>query len=231
VIFFANLKTGFSYTVVIARGGAFMRHVRNFFVLVITTVLLASCNLTQVFPRADINFSLIESTTAQPNYTRTQINVLTSVNAAGALTTAIEQVRVLANANSGSMGAVISDYSISYFYGDGTAIPTASGQPFRGSVILRVPAGLKCPNVAPDNGTGDSYGKCSVNTEGSQAVAGDNVVSGSFFPIDSDIIGTLLTSAKSRNEAYAVITLTGRDANGNAYSDTLDPVTIIFTAK
>ncbi len=208
-----------------------MRHVRNFFVLVVTTALLASCNLTQVFPRADINFSLVDVTTTAPNYNRTQINVLTSVNAAGALTTAIEPVRVLANSNAGSMGAVISEYSISYFYADGTAIPTGSGQPFRGSVILRVPAGLKCPNVAADSGTGDSYGKCSINIVGSQAVAGDNVVSGSFYPIDSDIIGTLLTSAKSRNEAYAVVTLTGRDANGNAYSDTLDPVTIIFTAE
>lgn len=206
-----------------------MKHVRNLLFLVVTAFLLTSCNLYQLIPRADINVSLIDVTTSFPNYNRTQIRIAPSVNEAGVVSYAVEPVRVLANANPGSMGAVISDYSISYFYANGTAIATGSGQPFRGSLILRVPGGFKCPGVT-DNGTGDSYGKCSINTEGAETTTGDNVVSGSFYPIDSDIVTTLATGTQSRNEAYAVITLGGKDANGNDYSIVLDPVTIVFIA-
>ncbi len=208
-----------------------MRHLRNLSFLLVTAFLLTSCNLYQVLPRADINVSLIDATTTAPNYNRTQIRVNPVVNTTtGARTFTIEPVRVLASARSGSMGANITDFSISYFYGDGTAIPTGSGQPLRGSVALRVPAGLRCPGVAPDNGTGSSSGQCTVNTAGVQFVAGENVVSGSFYAIDADVILTLDTGTKSRNEAYAVITLSGLDDNGNAYSKTLDPVTIIFVS-
>jgi hypothetical protein len=209
-----------------------MRHLRKFSFLLVTAFLLTSCNLYQVLPRADINVSLIDTTTVVPNYNRTQIRVAPVVNTTtGAVSYVIEPVRFLANANPGSMAATITDYSISYFYGDGSAIPTGSGQPFRGSVILRVPAGLKCPDILPDDGTGSSYGKCTINTAGSQFVAGDNVVSGSFFPIDSDIVITLASGTKSRNEAYAEITLSGLDSSGNAYSKKLDPVTIVFIAN
>lgn len=203
-----------------------MRHFRFFPLLLVTALLLTSCNIYQVLPRPDINVSLIDSSSAAPDYNRTQIRISPVVDEdTGAVEGfTIEPVRFLASARAGSMGANITDYSISYFYGDGTSIPTGSGQPLRGSLSLLVQPGLSCPGLAAGQ-------ECTVNTTGVQFAPGESSVSGSFYAIDSDIITTLWTGTKSRNEAYASITLNGLDDNGNAYSKELDPVTIIFVAE
>ncbi|MGL4609933.1 MAG: hypothetical protein ACRCYY_09655 [Trueperaceae bacterium] len=208
-----------------------MRYFRNLFLLLITGLLLTSCNFNQLLPRAELVVSLIDSSSTAPNFNETQIEVGTATGADGTSPSfTIQSVRFMASAKAGSMGATITDYEILYYYADGSPAPTASGQSFRGSLSLRVPAGIKCPEVAPDDETGSSSGQCSVNTEGVDFAAGERVVSGSFLPIDIDVINTLYTGQAARNEAFANITLSGQDDNGNPFATELGPVSIIFVA-
>lgn len=195
-----------------------------------STLLLASCNNFQLIPRVDVNASLVAALGETPDFNNTQIEVFVAEEE-GRPRFTVPNVRILANARPGSLGVNFDEYSIEYAYADGEIIPTDSGEPFAGSIRLQVPGGRYCPGITDDeDGTGITYGRCDFYTEGSEFAAGPAVVSGSFIPIDIDIIAKLFLGGRPREGAYAIIMLSGVDSNGTPVRKALEPVTVIFLA-
>lgn len=195
------------------------------------TGLLAACNLTNVFPTADLTLTLIDQT---GETLRTVSQIVFSENyVLDADTDVCEfvsvtlptSVRIQANARPGSIGTTITGYSIDYFKADGTEVATATGESYRGSLGLTVPDGVVCP--ATPEGQAEV---CTLNTPGAEWAEGEIVRSAQFIPADADI-WSALSADPTRQGAYASIVVDGVDANGNPYSQRLSPVTIIITAE
>lgn len=188
---------------------------------------LAGCNLTKVFPTADLTLTLIDNTgetvrtVSQIEYTENYAkNADTDICEFVGLTLP-KRVRIQANTRPGSIGTTITGYAIDYFKADGTEVPTSTGESFRGSLGLTVPDGVVCP--------ADTTGVCTLNTAGAEWAEGEIVRSAQFIAADGDVWAAL--SGDPTNEgAYASIVVNGTDANGNPYSQRLSPVTIIITA-
>jgi hypothetical protein len=220
VIFFANLKTVFSYTMAIARGGAFMRHLRNFFLLVVTTVLLASCNVYQVLPRADLNISAIGG--GGTTLSDIQIGVIIEEDeTTGAITRSyvIPSMAIQASARPGSIGVNLADYSLEYFNPNGNRIETASTTS-RGTLNLNVRPGILCRTTP--------ITECTINSPDSYTAQSAVVQSTSFSAMDGDILSALVALPNDADGSYALITVGGVDSNGNPYSFQLEPVRVIF---
>ena len=201
-------------------------NMKRIFLLAVTSLLLSSCNLTNLFPTVDLALGLTNGEGAvsesqlhiAKNYVRnTDTNVLTFDGYT------LYQVRLEASANPGSIGAIIDSYSIDYFLASGASVATDSGQSYRGALGLRVPDGVICREFRPDF----EPVECTITTPGAEYAHGDVVFSQAFFPMDFDLAANL--DAIPANEgAFAIITFEGRDANGNAFSQRLEPVTIQF---
>jgi hypothetical protein len=237
VIFFANLKTGFSYTVAIARGGAFMRHVRNFFVLIVITALLASCNLTQILPRADLNLSFSP---------KAQIDIPIEIDLTkNTRTFQFTDLVLEAQARPGSTAANIEKLEFEYFYSNGTPLHILTndkgtpvkedgtpvdvskgdklvynpGQRFVVALSLPVPDGFACKTTLNS--------QCTAASTDSYAVLGTKQPSTSFSAISlPDAV--LFFDSNNYSGAYATVKVLGVDGNGNPYSKVLSPVTINF---
>jgi len=197
--------------------------------VVFLTLLLASCGYQhQIFPRADISVTLIDTSKVAPDYNHSQIVVSPQAGSdPNTVSFTIYPVRFLAWARPGSASADLASYSIDYFFGDGTQIATASGSSMRGNVALHVPAGWVCP----ENGDNPIL-LCGVNSKGAVAATGPQVFSNSFYAIDLDIIKKLWDAGPDKyGEAYAIITVEGIDANGNHFSKQMDEVTISFVVE
>ena len=193
--------------------------------ITISALLLSSCNLFQVVPRADIAYSLIDSSGDVASQIRV-LKVFEKDEDTGLFVFVgyvLPFVRVQAQANPGSIGAVVERYSIDYFMPNGMPVPTDSGESYRGSLGMRVPAGVRCEKYPSD----EEPNECTLFSEDAVFAPGVPIRSSAFAAIDTDIIGKL-DGAPAAEGAFARITLEGRDANGNSYSTQLSPVTIAF---
>ena len=203
-------------------------NMKRIFSLAIISLLLSSCNIANVFPTVDLAVGLTTDGTDESqiriayNFLR---NTDTGVTTFDGYT--FSPVRLQASANPGSIGAIIDSYSIDYFLAGGSSVATDSGQSYRGTLGLRVPDGVICRETRPE----PEPVECTINTPTAEYAHGDAVLSDYFYPIDVDVASNLRASPASEG-AFAVITVEGRDANGNAFSQRLEPVTIVtFTGE
>jgi hypothetical protein len=201
-----------------AQGGATMKLKSTLFLLILSlTCLLSSCNLTQVFPRADVNLSLVFG----DNATGTSdivIGVIVDEETGAVEGYVLPEMRIAGRALPGSIGAHFSSYSIDYFGSDDKPLQTAPNKSYRGSIKLDIRPGIACTTTPIDD--------CSVNSADSYPALGELATSTAFSPLDSDIRAALLS--QPGNYGYADIVLDGKDANGNAYSKLIPHVKIIF---
>ncbi len=197
-----------------------MRPIRNLLILTATALLLASCNVYQVLPRADLNISAIGAGGA--TLSDIQIGVRLTTNPTTGVVTAtyiIPSVAVEASARPGSIGVNLTDYSLDYFTPTGQRIETASTTS-RGTLSMTVPAGRLC--------TSTPAAQCSINSPDSYPAQGLKVQSTSFSSMDGDILDALIALPNDADGSYALITVSGSDTNGNPYSFQLEPVRVIF---
>jgi hypothetical protein len=221
-MFLANGIFNFSYTRGIARGGAFMRHFRYFPLLLVTALLLTSCNIYQVLPRADLNISVVGGGGTSGGATLSDIMIGVKIEedeqtGARTVTYIIPEIALTASARPGSIGANLSAYSIDYFNPSGSRIETASSTT-RGTLNINVTPGVQCPSGTVN---------CTLNSKDSYYAQGTPATSTSFSALDGDILNALLALPDS-DGSYAVISVSGVDTNGNEYTKTLEPVRIIF---
>jgi hypothetical protein len=202
-----------------AQGGANMKLKSTLFLLIPSLLsLLSSCNLTQVFPRADVNLSLVsgDSSTSTSDVV---IGVQVDDETGSVEGYVIPQMRVAGRALPGSIGAHFGSYSIDFFGSDDAPLTTAPDKSYRGVVKLDIRPGIACP-------TPITIDECNVNTAGSYPALGELATSTAFSPLDGDILSALLN--EPGEYGYADIVLDGKDANGNAYSKLIPHVKIIF---
>jgi hypothetical protein len=240
-MFFANSLAGFSYTMVIARGGAAMRHVRNLLFLAVTALTLTGCNLTQLLPRVEINASFVKEVTRTQVTTGTTGTTTTTVTSnipvsEITLTDEAESIPTLAlvaNARPGSLGAFVDSYTINYLdekknpiiikvYDPSDPEPDLSKKRVlreytaikTGKSNMTVPGGFTC--------TSTPLASCSVNSPDYQPVPGPSATSTPFQSMDVDVFAELLrrfTEAGGKGfSAFAEVSLDGRDTNGNGFS-------------
>jgi hypothetical protein len=202
-----------------AQGGATMKLKSTLFLLIFSLAfLLPGCNLTQIFPRADVNLALVNGDSLVG---ASEIVVLVGQTTTGDLAFTIPQLRVAGRALPGSIGAYFGSYAIDYFDSDDNPIQTAPDKSYRGVVKLDIRPGIACPPPT-------TIDECSVNTPGSYPALGELATSTAFSPLDGDVLEDLLASPGSYG--YADIVLDGKDANGNAYSKLIPHVKITFRA-
>jgi len=195
--------------------------------LAVMTVLLAGCNLTNVLPTADLVVALVdgpEAASSQITLTRSFSDLTDAdgnVIAECSVPTGyvVQSMRVKAFARPGSLGAYIENFSTDYFTAQGNRIATATGESFRGSLAMDVPAGLSC---------GEEATECSLTSGGTYA-NGPVVYGEGFSPIDDDVAAAIFASPTSEG-SYASVQLEGTDYNGNYYSKLISPVTIVVFA-
>ena len=193
--------------------------------ITISALLLSSCNLFQVVPRADIVYSLIDSSGDVASQIRV-LKVFERDEDTGLFVVVgyvLPNVRIQAQANPGSIGVVIERYAIDFFMPNGMPVPTDSGESFRGLLGLRVPAGVRCEKYPSE----EEPNECMLFSEDAVFAPGVPARSIAFSAIATDVIGKL-DGAPAAEGAFARIIVEGRDANGNSYSAQLSPVTIAF---
>jgi hypothetical protein len=184
--------------------------------ILLLAFLLSSCNLTQVFPRADVNLALVNGDSLTGT---SDIIIQVSIDEeTGAATYTIPELRVAGRALPGSIGAHFDSYSIDYFGSDDTPLQTAPDKSYRGVVKLDIRPGIACTSTPLDD--------CSVNSVDSYPALGELATSTAFSPLDGDILNELF--AVPGDYGYADIVLEGKDANGNAYSKLIPHVKITF---
>ena len=149
-------------------------NIRSLTLLFTFTLFLSGCNLLNVLPTADLGISFSESS---------QLTVLVTIDEdTGAASFAVPEVRLRAHSKPGSIGANLSNYSIDYFYATGDKIPTGTGESFRGSLAMSIPAGVSCE--------GDSV-PCTINSPDAFYAKSEDIFSAPFSPIDLDVITEL----------------------------------------
>jgi hypothetical protein len=202
-------------------------NLRFFFVFICSAVLLTSCNIFRIFPRADLNLSLIDGddrTLSQIEFTEVFLDEEDGEPCSLFSGVRIQKPRLMANSRPGSIGVDIDKYSVDYFWADGDEIPTGSGEAFRGTLSLPVPDGVVCSEFPSNEEPHD----CTINTPGATWAPGATVISQSFSPSGLDIYNQLAAAGSSGTGAYASIVVEGTDSNGNAYSRVLNPVTLVI---
>ena len=186
--------------------------------LLTITLLLSSCNLFNVIPTVDLNVSIVDG--LDPGtVTVTQILIEVSGDAADPQF-AVPPLRLKAYGQPGSIASNITGYSIDYFYATGDKINTSTGESFRGTLAMNIPAGISCAATSP----------CTINAPDVSYTKTEDVYSDPFRPIEADIVRDLFFGTNPIEGAYASISIEGKDANGNFFSNFLSPVTIVFTA-
>jgi hypothetical protein len=188
--------------------------------LLTLTLLLSSCNLTNILPTADINLALVfgDSLTGTSD-----VVVSISGDATVGYSFTVPEMRVTGRALPGSLGAHFGSYSIDYFGSDDKPLKTAPGKSYRGILKLDVHPGIDCRDPAKP------VDDCTVNSADSYPALGELATSTALSPIDLDILTELL--AVPGQYGYADIVLDGTDSNGNAYSKLIPHVKIIFRLK
>jgi hypothetical protein len=214
-----------------------MTHFRFFPLLLITAFLLTSCNIYQVLPRADLNLSLSP---------KAQIDIPVEIDLVkNTRTFTFTDLVLEAQARPGSTGANIEKLAFEYFFSNGTPLhilmndkgtpikedgtpvdatkgekPVYNpGQRFVVALSLPVSKGIACKTTPSE--------QCAQTSSDSYPALGDKGQSTSFSAISlPDAV--LFFDSGNYSGAYATVTISGIDANGNAYSKELSPVTINF---
>ena len=190
-------------------------------------LILAGCNLTTPYPRVELSFTVLGQALGSSevgaltdivvgtNFVRdTETDTLTFENYT------LPQIGLRAQAKPGSIGAYIETYSIEYALVDGEQQLPESGQSSRGVLGLQVDDGIICRETRPEIEPID----CDINSPEAEYAIGDPATSLSFAAISGEMARILGGTVDS----YAIIVLEGLDANGNSFSQRLDPLKISY---
>jgi hypothetical protein len=200
-----------------------MRHLRTFFLLLATALLLTSCNIYQVLPRADLNISVIGGGGSSGGAKLSDIMIGVKIvkdEKTGVQTTTyiIPEIALAASARPGSIGVNLSDYTMNYFDPNGNQLQTASSTT-KGTLNMTLTPGVQCPPGTVN---------CTLNSKDSYYAQGTEATSTSFSALDGDILNALLALPNDSDGSYAIISVSGVDTNGNQYTKELEPVRIVF---
>jgi hypothetical protein len=200
-----------------------MRHLRTFPLLLITALLLTSCNIYQVLPRADLNVSVVGGGGSSGGAKLSDIMIGVKIvkdEKTGVTTTTyvIPEIALAASARPGSIGVNLSEYSMDYFDPNGNQLKTVSSTT-KGTLNMTVTPGVQCPPATVN---------CTLNSKDSYYAQGTEATSTSFSALDGDILNALIALPDDSDGSYAVISVSGIDTNGNTYTKKLEPVRIIF---
>ena len=132
----------------------------------------------------------------------------------------LPEISLIAQAKPGSLGAYVETYSIEYALVDGEQQLPASGQSSRGVLGLQIDDGVICREARPDIEPID----CDINSSEAEYAIGDPATSRNFSAISSEMASIL----RGTVDSYAIIVLEGLDANGNSFSQRLDPLKISY---